>query len=69
MKIETKYDISDNVWFMSNNSTKSALIVNWTISANGGNPIITYYVNNPGYDNTFKEHQLFPTKQDLLNSL
>ena len=82
MKIETKYSIGQEVWFMYQNHTAVASIRGCqVISGKGeyygdflnGNEItrINYLVRTD--DNKIKdiksEYELFPTKEELLKSL
>ena len=73
MKIETKYNIGDEVWFKHNNSAKSSKIIKIeiTVEISMDNTYIDentwYSLSNYHYCHT--ERTLFPTKEELLKSL
>ena len=54
MTIETKYNIGDKVWFQTLGTNHNANII---------------HINNKGYSYERHEDELFPTKEELLNSL
>ena len=71
MKIDTLFDIGDTVWHMRNNkAVDSRLKEIKIVIANNGLGVtrieVTYHVGN---GNTFESHELFTTKQELLDSL
>ncbi len=73
MRIETKFDIDQKVFFMSDNRVQSDEIISLNVDVlrnheEGGElTIIEYMV---GYRNKgFHEDELFATKQELLDSL
>ncbi len=71
MTIETKYNIGDTVWFMKNNKLTQGKITVITVESVIGNSILISHGLNNG-DTTrppYSENELFPTKQDLINSL
>lgn len=75
MIIETKYNTGDKVWFIANGYIDKAEITDISIKISYKNDSsirpgrsklsIQYHLN--GYDKC--ESQLFPTKEELLNSL
>lgn len=85
MKIETKYNYGDKVWFMEGNKAISNNVTEFSIDCNysGGSdcvwgsttfPIAIRYhfksiPSQSTRDLTKPEHQLFPTKEELLKSL
>lgn len=73
MTIETKYNIGDEVW-VHNIFTKDIIkgkVLSFTITAAGKCTSIIYYVTSDKWFNpcSFQEQLLFPTKEELLNSL
>lgn len=63
MKIETKYDIGQEVWFtLCEGRIFSSPICSIVFDKDG------LFYNVVGYG-TFKECELFPTKKELLESL
>jgi len=74
MTIETKFNIGDEVWFMHNNKPLKVNIrvVNFSFETKAS---IKYLVSsknqkiNDEYSIFVWEKDLFPSKQDLLNSL
>jgi hypothetical protein len=71
MKIETKYDIGQEVWFVSRLHYIKGVISEITINAYNNQCTIVYgvdYINSIGYSQK-EESELFPTKEELLNSL
>ena len=82
MKIETKYDIGQEVWFMEINRPFCNLVAGYRTSYGKGDYfgefmtgepkcVTTYYVK--GDKNSIgslqEESSLFPTKEELLKSL
>ena len=67
MTIETKYDIGDMVWFLYNGE-ETTDIVELIIISNGESKISIKYELSK-FNDKFGEYELFPTKQDLINSL
>lgn len=63
MKIETKYDIGQEVWFMFQGKVQSGYIMSITIYRD----CVVY--NMRANCLSFKESLLFPTKEELLKSL
>lgn len=66
MKVETKYDLNDTVWYISNNKVNSQKVTGIYISVSGLEHI-EYYLQFG--DVKYPESILFPTKEELLNSL
>lgn len=76
MKIETKCNIGDEVWFMENNKPTTMKVWDITIEIktkyDGQYTYGTYhrvYYHDFGYHHTISEGELFPTKEELLKSL
>lgn len=70
MTIETKYNIGDEVWFLdSADNVKSSTILNMQIYVFYDGDLQQRYnvLNNKIRD--FRSYELFPTKQELLESL
>ena len=66
MKVKTKYNINDTVWFMSDNKIQCGMISGVGISV--GQTVTIMYSMYSGYDRILEE-KLFKTKQELLNTL
>lgn len=76
MKIETKYDIGQEVWYMENNKAYSRIVTAIRVTSYGKINIIEYgYQNHPecGDERThyleYNERHLYPSKEELLKSL
>lgn len=73
MKIETKYDIGQEVWINHFHEVKMANISHIDIYVNKNGQVKPFYwvVIPPSDTPIFKyeEHELFPTKEELLKSL
>ena len=70
MTIETKYNIGDKVWFTTLNRNQRAKVGAFTIVAFGDGSIqIEYSINKNGFCWSRLEHDLFPSKEELLKSL
>lgn len=69
MKIETKYDLGQEVWFMHNNIPTCMPIINIAISVCGIKHTITQYVFQADEEIWLTEHKLFATKEELIASL
>lgn len=76
MKIETKYDIGQEVWYMENNKDCSRIVTAIQVTSYGKISIVKYgYQNRPecGDERThyieYNERNLYPTKEELLKSL
>jgi hypothetical protein len=67
MKIETKYNIGDEVWFRRGHLVVKGTITDIFLFKNEGKIVIGYGIND--YDHALTESQLFPTKEELLKSL
>ena len=73
MKIETKYEIGQEVWFMNRNKCESSVVKGMEISCVSGcylgcvnHVSINYSLGKVGI---YTECSLFPTKGELLASL
>lgn len=69
MTIETKYNIGDQVWFMDGLEPVSKEILRIDIEVYNVKTIIEYDVMLGDIITGFYEHQIFPTKEELLKSL
>ena len=76
MKIETKYNIGDNIWFMNANKAVCYKINSFKISiyrkgtnANNVNQEYTIEYSPEGLVLFLNEDNCFATKEELLNSL
>jgi len=74
MKIETKYNVGDEVWYITLGGRKaqeSKIIKILTLTELYilGKPTSIKYVLKAEDNNMRYESELFPSKQDLLNSL
>lgn len=67
MKIETKYDIGQEVWFRKGHLVVKGTITDIFLFEQEGKIVIGYVIND--YDHALTESQLFPTKEELLKSL
>lgn len=71
MKIETKYNIGDEVWFASRLHYIKGVISDIIINAYNNKCMIVYGVDYKNYiGHSHKEQsELFPSKEELLKSL
>ncbi len=70
MKIETKYNIGDEVWVFLVGKPKKRKVGRIDTTTIGSYQRIIYFINNECHKPTiFYEYQLFPTKEELLKSL
>ena len=69
MTIETKYNIGDEVWFMDGLEPTSKEILRIDIEVYNVKNIIEYDVMVGGVLTGFYEHEIFPTKEELLKNL
>ena len=67
MKIETKYDIGQEVWFRKGHLVVKGTITDIFLFEQEGKIVLGYGIND--YDHALTESQLFPTKEELLKSL
>ena len=70
MKVETKYNANQTVFFMYENKIKSGeiAVINIKVVANDNSINITYKIFNYQND-TFAESKIFSTKEELLDYL
>lgn len=72
MKIETRFNIGDRVWVISNNQVKEGYINEITFkckSVVGENELIYDVVVGPSLSCKRTEGQVFASKEELLKSL
>lgn len=69
MKIETKYEIGQEVWFMHNNKPTCMPIKYIAINVHGIKQSTIQYVFQADGDIWLTEHKLFITKEELIASL
>lgn len=70
MKIETKYDIGQDVWYILGGEARQGIILGITFNKVGHTLIGYYYNVQVGVSHgSFNEPDLFPTKEELLKSL
>jgi hypothetical protein len=70
MTIETKYNIGDEVWFLSYHSPRKARIYGMSIYvSNSGKVSLLYSITEKDVYWLKREKDLFSTKEELLNSL
>lgn len=82
MKIETKYDIGDEVYYIEDGKIKKSQISGVDISAKEIKDLfvpkkpklfnletITYYIISFGVTKVMLENEIFKTKEDLIKSL
>ena len=70
MKIKTKYNIGDKVWFILGSKARQGVILGITFNK-VGHELIGYYYNVQigASHGSFNEPYLFPTKEELLKNL
>lgn len=71
MKLETKYDIGQEVWFMKENKIRSCGVYGLKVNreytgSKGYTNTISYCLNSHGI---YDEELLFSSKEELLKSL
>lgn len=69
MKIETKYNIGDEVWFMYIGQIQRSTITVIKFHIWDGGHFLRYGMICNGYVIDRNEEYLFPTKEELLKSL
>jgi hypothetical protein len=74
MKIETKYDINQEVWFIEDNKVKNEAILKLSFTKDGSNESVIYYFKEKqksmvNWERIKKEDEIFATKEELINSL
>jgi hypothetical protein len=70
MKIETKYNLGQEVWFILGSKACQGIIVEITFTKVGHTLNGYYYNVQFGVSHgSFNEPELFPTKEELLKSL
>ena len=74
MKIETRFNIDDEVYFMHENKVASAQVATVQVYSHKpyGGSVVTdtkYYLKKLGKSDGYMEDALFASKEELLNSL
>lgn len=74
MKIETKYDINQKVWFIDDNAVMDLNVSEINITIKSEKPSIRYTIVRPiGNNSTIEikkdEFQIFATKEELISNL
>lgn len=74
MKIETKYNVGQEVWFMEDNKVKNEEILKLSFIKDGTNESVIYYFfkieyNMLKHERFISEQETFATKEELVNSL
>ena len=70
MTIETKYNIGDEVWFLSYHYPRKARIYGMSLYvSNSGEITLIYSITEKDVYWHKREKDLFPTKEELLKSL
>lgn len=74
MKIETKYNIGDEVWMMYENRAVTAHIISMKVTVEElmfGTIIenICYRIKNQHFDREISESHIYASKEELLKSL
>lgn len=64
--VDTKYNIGDKVWFIDDNQVMQLDITGFSVQVKEAETVVTYTLH---YGMTRPEENLFPTKEELLNSL
>lgn len=70
MKIETKFNIGDEIFFMDTNKIKNRIIrkLSLTMDEKFEQSVMYYYIEDDKY-RYISEKSIFATKQELLDSL
>lgn len=71
MKIETKHNIGDEVWLMKENKPAKQVVdfIEIIVASATSESFIRYGLKMEGLVKRVTENHLFPTKEELLNSL
>ena len=69
MKILTKYNLDDTVYFMEANKIQSGVIISIKLTLNKMPTVIHYAVEGSDTHRSFTESDIFSTKEDLIKSL
>ena len=67
--ITTKYNVGDRVYVLYNGSIINPVITAISLWLREKGIEVSYIVDKPYTGGSFKEGIVFPTKQDLINSL
>ena len=70
MKIETKFNIGDEVWLIGNHALSQGKIIKLSLDVEKCNEInISYFVQTDKFNGWIDSEYVFRTKQELLDSL
>lgn len=70
MKIETKFNIGDEVFILMSKKVEKYPVTGIKIDVNGTSIYTKYRLyNDVGHTDYFDENDLFPSKEELLKSL
>ena len=70
MKLETKYNIGDEVWLIGNHALLQGKIIKLSLDVEKCNEInISYFVQTDKFNGWVDSEYVFRTKQELLDSL
>lgn len=71
MKVKSKYNLKDSVWFMEYNHVQNGIVsgifFRVTREGEGEKTNVVYHLNSGNSD--YPEEILFPSKKQLLNTL
>ena len=65
MKIETKFNIGDKVYYMYDNNICKGTVDHLSISITRGSNTINYFIST----NWYKEKDVYKTKDDIIEKL
>lgn len=66
MKVSSKFNIGDKVYFITDNKVQRSDITGVSISVLGGETKVEYTLH---FDSTIDENLVFATKEELIKSL
>lgn len=70
MKIETKFNVDDSIFFIKNGKVEQSKITDIRIDVNKNDINIEYLIGNSAFNyDICKEELLFSTKEELIKSL
>lgn len=69
MKIETRFNVGDAVWFMQNNKPDTSKVIAIKVEANRSITAVHCVIDYYGVEESMYEKYLFATKEELIASL